>query len=139
MGCSTYGSGRLRLQSRLGRFHLTSSPPITAHGSFVQLPILQSATISARGSVNLSQSRLTEVSPVLHPRPPTARAMRLRVLLDATWLLQQGIRTHRFPLSCLSSSPRPLVHSSHRLHNRFFPSSVPLCTINIYSYQIELL
>ncbi len=76
----------------------------------VQLPILQSATITitADGSFTCS-----------YPRPPIARAMRLRVLLDATWLLQQGIRIHRFPLSCLSSSPRPLVQSSHRLHNRF--------------------
>lgn len=90
-------------------------------------------------SRNLSQSRLMEISSVLYPRPPIAKAMRLRVLLDATWLCQQGIRIHRFPLSCLSSSLVHslyciLVHWLHRLHNRFSPLSIPLCTIHIYSH-----
>ncbi len=61
-------------------------------------------------SRDLSQSRLTDGLPSFHPRPPIASQMGYVSFRGATWLLQQGIRIHRIPLSSLSSSPRPLVH-----------------------------
>lgn len=59
----------------------------------------------------LLQLWLPEVSPGLRPRPPMAKLMRLRVFGGATWIFQQGIRIHKHPFSCLSSSPRLLVNS----------------------------
>lgn len=133
LGCSM--QRKPRLQSRLGRFQLTSSPAITAHESLVQFPIPYSATISARASI-ISLSILQSVTITTDGSfscPLSSAAYRKGS--GATSSLGRNVASsarhkyHRFPLSCLSSPPRPLVNSLHRLHNRIFPPSVSSCTI----------
>ncbi len=126
----THAGRKTRLQSRNHgscKFRSTSAFYVLPHPATLSarsLPISQSVTITGDGSFICFSSSAAHI----------AKAMRLCVILDATWLLQQVIRIHRFPLMSLSSSPRPLVHSLHRLHNRFFLPSILLCTINKYSH-----
>ena len=136
-------------QLRLTRLHLTSSLAITAHGSLVQLPISQSATISARGSlislpisqsvtITADRSFTRSSSFAAHRKgnkatcPPgcnvasSARHKNSQVPPLMSLIVNLSRRL-------IALSTRPHVHSSHRLHNHFFPPSVPLCTINKYS------
>ena len=111
-------------------FHFTSSLAIPRQSRLAEVSLYFK-------SRNLSQSWLTDALPSLYPRPAINRQMRLRNLSacpwgyvsfwGATWLLQQGIRIYRCPLSCLSSSPCLLVHSStHRIiRTTVFPSLHP--------------
>ena len=136
---SFYSGGRLGYDHGSGRIHLTSNPAITAHGSYVSLSISQFETITAHGSRHLTFNLAichNHGWRKFHPTSISGRPMRLRLISGATCLIQQGIRIHRFPPLILSSSPRPLVYSSHRSHNRFFPPAVPLCITNIYSHWI---
>ena len=92
---------------------------------------------------NLSQSRLVDISSILHPWLPTAGDEAMRPFQTQCVFFQQGIRIHRFPSHV--SHPQPvssthrifhslyrspitshcIVHSSHRPHNYFFPSLRP--------------
>ena len=98
------------LQSRLRKKPLLShSVTITARENFFTPLISHSMTTTAGEGL----------SSYLFLWPLVILSMRLRVLFGATWLLQRGIRIHRFPFSHLSQSARPLIHSStHRIGAR---------------------
>ena len=86
---------------------------LSRHGIIVQIPISQSAKsrlveVSSHFLArNLSQSRLADISPILHPVPIAGN--------EAAWPLQQGIRIQRSPFSCLSSSTHLVDPSHHSL------------------------
>ena len=127
------------LQSR--NYGSEKSPAITAyHGIELSsdIPISQSATIPARGSLmslpssNLSQSRLTVISPILHPWLLIAGK-------EATWLLQQGIRIHGFPLMSLiiNSSRRPIASFTHCIVCKSIFYSKKLVTSSYLSTRLQ--
>ena len=119
------------------------------HGIFIKIPSLAIGDnplveVSCHFLAhNLSQSRLVDISSILHPWLPTAGNEAMRPSQAQCVFFQQGIRIHRFPSHV--SHPQPvssthrifhslyrspitshcIVHSSHRPHNYFFPSLRP--------------